>query len=111
MARVASLKHPCSSALFGCGQADAVCPLIHAFGRVCLYVKIHGNGPGGSTHIGQGDRSHEERRIHLCFQCGGMECCLSFLRLAVMCLMWSLQMELLKYTSVPKNVTIKAVLF
>lgn len=29
----------------------------------------------------------------------------------VMCLMWSLQMELFKYISVPKNVKIKAVLF
>lgn len=29
----------------------------------------------------------------------------------VMCLMWSLRIELLKRTSVPKNVKIKAVLF
>lgn len=82
-----SVKHLCRSTTFGSLQADAARPLLCAFGRPSLYVKMHGNRPGGLNHIGQGDRGHGERGIHLCFQWGGTERHLSFLRLAVMCLM------------------------
>lgn len=99
------------SAAFGCLQADAACPLLCEFGRASLYVKIGGNRPGDSSHTVQGDRGCGERGIHLCFQSGGTVHSFSFPRLAVTCLMRSLLMELLKYTSMPKNVKIKAVLF
>lgn len=87
VAMYCSLEHLCCSAFVGCLQTEAAWPLLCVFGRGSLYVKIHGNRP---SHICQGDRGHREREIHLCFLWGGMESRVSFPRLPVMCLMWSL---------------------
>lgn len=76
----AAMSCSLSSAVLECLRADAVWPLHCAFGRSRLYVKLYGNRPGGSNHIGQGDRGHGEREVHLSFQWGGMECCLPFPR-------------------------------
>lgn len=85
--RTAAWNTLCCSAFVGCLQTEAAWLLLCAFGRGSLYVKIRGNRP---SHICQGDRGHGEREIHLCFLWGGMESRVSFPRLPVMCLMWSL---------------------
>lgn len=53
-------KHLRRSAAFGCLQAHAARPLLCAFGRGSLYVKIRGNGPGDSNRIGHGDGAKGE---------------------------------------------------